>query len=298
MTITSVGYAGTITDANWRRMATAAVGSVYGADDPASWRVSTGVGDRALQVAPGGIFGLGVRDFSDAPVTLTAPAVPSGSRWDMVVARRNWNTKQTTLELIQGSAAKALPERETGFGTQNDQPLALVRFAAGQTAAQDIIDLRCIPGDGAMIAFDTLARSYLDSVGTSVRVGNYLWTRSVNASGSLIWLFVDVTPDTGWVEVPRNPDWVWGSAFHARRVGSQISVRLAADRAIGWSMGNNLTTLPSAFWPDVAWFVPSSSTTGKTEFVIYANGVVLASQNAAGATGVTIHTTYPASRPF
>ena len=188
MTITSVGYAGSITDDNWRRMATAAVGSTYGVDDYASWRVTPGTGDRATKIAPGGGFGLGVRDYSDEDVIKTHSPVAAGSRWDLIVAHRNWSTRVTTFEVIEGTGVKALPNRANGFGTPNDQPIALARFAAGSTEVQEIVDLRCIPGDGGMIAFDELARQYLDRLGTTVRIGDAVWARRVSSLGSPEWV--------------------------------------------------------------------------------------------------------------
>lgn len=188
MTITSVGYAGTITDSNWRRMATAAVGSLYGVDDFTSFRVTAGPGDRSIALAAGGAFGLGVRDVSDSPIILTGGPVAADSRWDLVVLRRDWSAKTTTPVIIAGTGTKALPARNTGFEVLNDQPIALVRFTAGQSTVQEIVDLRCIPGDGGVVAFDELTLQYLDRVGSVVRIGSVTWIRTVDATGSPSWV--------------------------------------------------------------------------------------------------------------
>lgn len=297
MTITSVGYAGEITDANLRRWATSAVGSMYGVDDFASWRVTPGSGDRAVQIAPGSAFGLGVRDTSDVPTTLSLPSVSSGSRWDLIVGHRDWSASETTHDFITGSSTKAIPGRDSGLaGTTDDQPLALVRVAAGQAAVQDIIDLRCIPGDGGMVAFDPLARSYLSRVGTQVRIGDFIWTRNVDSLGNPTWTYVDVTPDTGWVDVFKNGGWSWGTAL-ARRAGSMISLRINASRALGWTPGNQLAAVGGAFRPDVDYYATSSAPSGKREFCVLTSGSVNASELSNGVTDVTLHTTYPAPRP-
>ena len=251
MTIISVGYAGTITDDNWRRMATATVGALYGVDDFASWKVTAGVGDRALQVATGGAFGIGVRDVSDDPVTVTSGTVSSGSRWDLVVARRNWGTKVTTIVVIPGSATKALPARNTGFGAVNDQPLALARFAAGQTAVQEIIDLRCIPGDGGMVAFDDLALQYLDRVGTSVWINGTLWQRALSSIGSPVWT-PTVMSDTGWTDVTYGPGWGLHTTdlkLRVRAVGAHVELRGAAKRTGNDASVSLIGTIPPAFFP-------------------------------------------------
>lgn len=296
MTIVSVGYAGTITDTNYRRMAVDVFGSLYGVDDFASFRVSAGVGDRALALAPGGAFGLGVYDLSDAVETLTGAPVASGSRWDLVVLRRTWGAKTTVPLLVTGSSTKALPSRNTGFAGVNDQPIALVRFAAGQTAVQEIVDLRCIPGAGGLIAFDPLARSYLDHVGVQVRIGDYLWTRTLDTNGTPTWLYQDVTPDTGWVEIGKNNGWTWDFG-QQRRIGAIVATRIAASRAVGWSPGNQLAIIATTFRPGAGgWYVTSSSSSGKTEFFFNSDGNLTASQASSGS-GVTLHTTYPAAVP-
>lgn len=265
MTITSVGYAGTITDSNWRRMATAAVGSLYGVDDFTSFRVTAGPGDRALAIADGGAFGLGVRDEMDTPIVLNGDPVASGSRWDLVVLRRDWNAKETTPLIIAGSPTKALPDRYTGWGTMNDQPIALVRFAAGQSTAQEIIDLRCIPADAGVVAFDPLTLSYLDRVGTQVRIGDTLWTRTVNATGSPLWVSTDLT-DTGWVNVPLGPKWVAVTNYAARvrRIG-QIAQLRGAVRATTGADFENLAKVPALFRPTAS--VPLGATSASSKAV-------------------------------
>lgn len=256
MAITSVGYAGTITDDNWRRMATAAVGSLYGVDDYASWRVTPGVGDRATRVAVGGGFGLGVRDVSDAVVTLNHAAVPSGQRWDLIVAHRDWSTETTTFAIIQGTEAKALPTRADGFGTTNDQPIALARFAAGQTTVQEIIDLRCIPGDGGILAFDDLARSYLTRVGTSVRIGGTVWDRVVGPLETPIWISSE-TADTGWLTVELGAGWAAATGYPVlvRGVGSLVELRGAPYAKTLEANVFNMGVIPSTLRPSGALFL-------------------------------------------
>lgn len=291
MTITSVGYAGEITDANLRRWATSAVGSMYGVDDFASWRVTPGSGDRAVQIAAGSAFGLGVRDTSDAPTTLSLPSVSSGSRWDLIVGHRDWSASETTHDFITGSSTKAIPGRDSGLtGTTDDQPLALVRVAAGQAAVQEIIDLRCIPGDGGVFAFDDLTRSYLDRVGTVVTIGDATWRRVVDSLGSPTWISSSQV-DTGWVEATRNDGWQWTIA-QVRRIGQIVFFRFQAARG-AWGAGNGLAEVPAGFRPSGDHYVPSS-TVGKPEFRITQAGQVVASQPSNGATAVTIYGSYPA----
>lgn len=297
MTITSVGYRGTVGEAQWAAMITRVGGVFYAVNDHTSFKVSIGAGTRTVAIAAGGASCTGIYDTSNAVETKTLAAVSSGTRWDMVVLRRTWATPVTTLEVIQGGSSKALPARNQTSGVVVDQPLALVRVVAGSTAIQEIVDLRCVAVNGSLLAFDTLARSYLSPVATSVRIGDIQWTRTVDATGSPVWTYVDVTPDTGWVDITRNPGWTWGFA-QARRIGADISVRIAAVRNVGWVVGNGVASLPAQFRPDARWYVISSSTAGKTEFVFETNGDVNASQDSIGSTAATIHTHFPAARPI
>lgn len=278
MTITSVGYAGTITDSNWRRIAVSAVGSLYGVDDYTSFRVTAGPGDRALSIAPGGAFGLGVRDTSDAAVVVNGGTVASGSRWDLVVLRRNWGAKTTTPVIIAGTANRALPARNTGFDALNDQPLALVRFSAGQTVVQEIIDLRCIPGDGGVVAFHDLARSYLDRVGTVVRIGDLVWTRTINATGSPVWVSSDLG-DSGWSDVPYGVGWAAPNAelqLRVRRLAGMVELRGAAKRTGNEASVSLLGTVPSTFAPST--LTPLGATYGSAGMIaekfVFPTGVV------------------------
>jgi hypothetical protein len=191
--ITSVGYAGTVTDADWRGLATKSVSNLYGVEDFAAWRVTAASGDRRVSVAPGTGYGLGVLDVSSTAVLLQSPTVASGSRWDLIAAHRNWATGVTSFKVITGSATKQIPTRDTGYGGENDQPIALVRYAAGQTAPQEIVDLRCVAGDGGLIAFDALALQYLTRLGTHVRINGESWVRKLNSSNSPVWTSDEVT---------------------------------------------------------------------------------------------------------
>lgn len=297
MTITSVGYAGTVGEVQWSNMIPRVGSTFYSVDDYASFRVTVTAGTRAVSVAAGGASAVGVYDVSNAAATLNLGSVSSGDRWDLVVLRRNWSTKLTTLVVIQGSATKTIPARNTTVGTLHDQPIALCRVTSstGSAVVQEIVDLRCVGGDGGLTAFDDLSRSYLSRVGTQVRIGNTLWTRTIDALGSPLWAAQDVTPDTGWLSASQNDGWTWGLA-QVRRIGGTVFYRFNASRAAGWSNGNELASgIPSSCRPAVAWYAASSSSAGKTEWQITTSGTVLASQDSGGATGVSIFGSYPAA---
>lgn len=187
MAITSRGYEGTVDYADWAVVATQMGGtySVFGAD---AFPISAGSGDREVVIGAGVAAGAGILDTNSSPVTLAGASVTSGSRWDMVVLHREWGVvNATTIELVQGGTSKAIPTRASTPGQEDDQPLYLVRFTAGQTAVQEIVDLRVWRGDAGLVANDLMVRDYMNRPGTQVRVGTSEWWR-VLVSGTPTWI--------------------------------------------------------------------------------------------------------------
>lgn len=254
MTITSAGYAGTVGDAQWANMVSRVGSSYYAVDSYASFRVTITSGTRAVSVAAGSASAYGIYDTSDAPITKNLDSVPSGTRWDLVVLRRTWATKSTSVEVIPGGSSKALPARTVNVGTLVDQPLALVRAIAGSTVVQEVVDLRCTVGAGGAFAWDDLALSYLTRPGTSIRIDDTQWTRVYDATGAGKWVSSDMT-DTGWVAVTRGTGWTlptptgdWYAPM-VRRIGQMVflrgMIRYNASSASIFSMG----TVPASFRP-------------------------------------------------
>lgn len=193
MTIVSKGYEGTVNYADWAVLANH-LGAQYSVFTPEGFKASVGPGDRVIRLQPGQAAGPGIYDVSDAVESVTGAPVGSGNRWDLVALRRDWAAKTSTPVIITGSASKALPgigvtstTRRHVPGSLDDQPIALVRFAAGQTAAQEIVDLRCWHGDGGLFGGDRLVLEYLDRVGSVIRIAGEEWQRNLNSVGTAIW---------------------------------------------------------------------------------------------------------------
>jgi hypothetical protein len=198
--IISKGYEGTVNYADWAVL-TSHLGAQYSVFGPDALAVSFGSGDREVRVGPGRAAGQGILDDNDAPVSLVGATVGAGSRWDLIALRRDWTTSETVPVLIPGSSTKALPAtREDEPGSKDDQPLALVRFAAGQTAPQEMIDLRCWHGDGGVVAKDLLARDYLTRIGTRVWIQGITWVLAFNTAGLPTWV-----PDSVYVGASAPP---------------------------------------------------------------------------------------------
>lgn len=190
MAITSIGYDGSVDEGQWARMVPLVGSAHYGVSGTGDWKVTPhATMDRGINIATGSGWGHGVLDTSSSTVSLQGGVVGSGSRWDMVVARRNWSGTggSTTFQLVPGSSAKVLPGRNDDPGVLDDQPIALVRFQSGQTAPQEIVDLRCWGRNGGMTARDELTLSYLKLPGASVFIGDNVWNCTLDTNGNAAW---------------------------------------------------------------------------------------------------------------
>lgn len=190
MAITSVGYDGSVSETQWAKLIPLTGSAHYGVADSPDWKVSPHPTlDRGVNIAVGSGWGHGVLDTSDTTVSLQGTTVSSGSRWDMVVMRRNWSGTGGTSSfvLVPGGPNKVLPARNTGPGNLDDQPLALVQFTAGQTAPTSIVDLRCWGRNGGLAARDELALTYLKLPGASIMVNGVQWNCELDANGNPSW---------------------------------------------------------------------------------------------------------------
>lgn len=190
MAITSIGYDGSVNEAQWARMIPLVGSSNYGVAGPNDFKVTPhATMDRGVNIATGSAWGHGVLDTSDATISLQGATVGSGTRWDLVVVRRNWSGTggSTTVVLVQGTASKALPSRNTTPGTIDDQPIALVQFTAGQSAPTAIVDLRCWSRNGGLVARDDLALTYLKEPGASIMISGIQWNCELDANGNTVW---------------------------------------------------------------------------------------------------------------
>lgn len=179
MAITSYGYDGSIGESIWARMAPR-VSTPYWVLDPDHLKLSINTSrDRAIDIAPGEFGGSGVFDVSDAIETVTFEPVSSGWRYDLIVARRNWQGVggKTTFEVIKGGSRRIIPSFNRNPGVMDDQLLALVPLQAGRVRPDGIIDLRGFGVNGNVIVRDALAmEGYSNWPGLQVQVGREVYT--------------------------------------------------------------------------------------------------------------------------
>lgn len=290
----------------WLPQAGGVQSAVWG--DSTSLQATPGSGDRQVQISLGVASGHGIRDVVD-PQTVALAPVASGSRWDLIALRRVWGTPESKIVVIQGSEARQLPPVSTSTGDnagrQNtpgvvaDQPLWLARVTAGQSTVQELVDLRVWEGPGGAYAANALVLSYLDRVGTQIRIGDVRWERVLTSLSQPTWRRIDSTEDTGWVELTKNGGWNWARGV-VRRIGATIFISIIAERQIGWSAGNGLSALPpdGQFLPDFDWYLISSHSIGEGAecFIRASDGYIGMAKNSDGDRAVTFHGSYPARR--
>lgn len=194
MPLTSVFYDGPVTETDRaKNRAGAPDYGVYGPDD---FNVSTHPSiPYALTVKAGKAHGHGVTDTAatDQMVQCATLSGTGAVRYDLIVVRRNWQPLlggPSTLAAIQGGST--VPNinnlRLKTPGVEDDQPIALVKWQGNQNTPAQIIDLRCWPGNGGMIAADLLALDYLARPGADVLIGNTTYRFALGANNVWGWV--------------------------------------------------------------------------------------------------------------
>ncbi|GAP53952.1 hypothetical protein AHiyo6_05170 [Arthrobacter sp. Hiyo6] len=143
----------------------------------------------------GKAHGHGVTDEAAIDEVVQCDTLASGTRWDLIAVRRNWQPSlggPSTLVAIQAGTTAEIPAaRKVGPGVEDDQPIALVKWVGGLSAPQQIIDLRVWPAAGGMVAADDIARTYLDQIGTRVKIGSNTWSYEILANDIPGWVNED-----------------------------------------------------------------------------------------------------------
>ncbi len=126
MTITSIGYDGSIDEVQSANFFPRIGGADYGVLDPHALEADAPpFHARAVNLSAGVGYGHSVLDSSDSVATVQCdPIASGGTRWDMIVARRDWQPPAgaTSFTKITGGASKELPTREHNPGVLDEQP--------------------------------------------------------------------------------------------------------------------------------------------------------------------------------
>ncbi|WP_284763376.1 hypothetical protein [Arthrobacter sp. efr-133-R2A-63] len=146
----------------------------------------------AVIVTKGKAHGWGVTDEAATDQVVQCDAISSGTRYDLIVDRRNWQPAAggpSTLVAIPGGATPEIPAaRKIGPGVEDDQPLALVEWNGGLSAPNRIIDLRVWAGNGGLYAKDDLVRTYLTGIGTEVNINGTVWSLQLGDNNLAVWV--------------------------------------------------------------------------------------------------------------
>lgn len=220
MAIVSKFYDGPVTESDWaqNRLGVPA----YGVAGSSDWLVSAVAGqDRTVSIAAGSGFGHGVADTSDANETIQLDTISSGSRWDLIAMRRDWQPAAggpSAFVKVTGTGTKQLPAgRLNDPGVQDDQPLALVQVSAGQTQPTAIVDLRVWSSNGGVTIADELALSYLNQPGARVLHGANEWAYLRDSNGVFGWSLRNGVPPKTTLQPASGSKALAGYAFPAIR---------------------------------------------------------------------------------
>lgn len=236
MAFDSIGYDGTVNEVQWGKLIAYTASSEYGVNYPTSFEATTVAGQSLMvKLSAGTAWTAGVVDSESAETTVELEPVLSGSRWDLIVIRRNWTPPggATSIAVVKGNSARALPSRETARGVLEDQPLWLVRVDAGNSLPSAYVDLRVFARNGGCTANEDLVRSYMNSLGTMIEIRGKLWIRTAGSDGLPEWTVLSDSTDTGWVFGARSgTGWTTGGSDHvySRRLGNLVDVRMQVTR--------------------------------------------------------------------
>ena len=230
MALTSVFYDGVVTETDRAiNLAGSPQYGVYGVDD---FKVTAHPTiPYAVLTKAGRAHGHGVTDTAAIDQVVQCDTLASGTRWDLIVVRRNWQPAlggPSTLEAIPAGAVAEIPAaRKVGPGVEDDQPIALVKWTGGLSAPQQIIDLRVWASNGSLYATDDLVRGYLTGIGTRVNINGVDWSYLIGANDLLGWVRgasiqnVSFIPETGYTftgQLTRISDGTVSRAHLAGRI--------------------------------------------------------------------------------
>ena len=300
MAIITAGYDGTVDEVQFAKLLNRY--SVVGAED---FKASTQPGDRIVAISDGTALGPGTVDVATSipPIQF---AVASGTRWDLVVLRRDWQPPggATSIEIIEGGATKAFPAvstSDTGWnrrpGIVDDQPLYLQQVNG--TLLGTRIDLRCWASHGGLVAASVEAKEYLAVLGATVWISGVEHRYVLGTNDVPQWDTSDTTQAAADVTT-------FGPGFEAvttnahkprvRRVGNMVHLIGAVRRTTG-DFGN-LLTVPAAFRPTNAatTFVGAGvSSNGIAYQLALANGVLSLPNGYATDSDTGAFTIFPVS---
>lgn len=280
MALTSVFYDGVVTESDRaKNLAGAPEYGVYGVSDFAV-KAHPSI-PYAVLVTKGKAHGHGVTDTAVDDQVVQCASLASGTRWDLIAVRRNWQPLlggPSELVVIQaGDIAEIPAARKNDPGVEDDQPIALVKWVGGLSAPQQFIDLRLWPSAGGMFAVSDLVRTYLKRIGTRVKIAGTIWSNEIGANDSVAW--INEFGSGPWINLEMPGGWVSHGICKARLIHGGAFIQVAVDAryasgssiAEGWIIAN----LPAGLRPLEGTFVPgtTNSYNSGTFYIVSAAGI-------------------------
>ena len=257
MAITTGGYDGTINEVQFATMFPR-----YSLLGPEDLKATTQAGDRIVSIGNGTALGPGTIDVCTNLPTIQFNAA-TGTRWDLVVLRRDWQPPGglSEIKIIEGGTSQAYPAVGTAAnqwnrrpGIMDDQPLYLQQVNG--TLLGTRIDLRAWSSHGGVTAAHEMAKTYLETLGAEVLIGQTRWQYVIGANSVPGWVAQGeptfYTPGTaaGWAVTGQIASEPAGSK---RRVTVDVSVKRTGAAF----------TLDSGEWEELFNLIPTAlQTTG------------------------------------
>ncbi len=212
MAISSVGYDGSVGEqqlAAW----TQTLSSVPHVVSGMGARTIVGT-DRGVGIAAGMAAGFGVRDTSSTEVIVQCGSTTS-TRWDTIVLRRNWSLTAnlnavpptpggvSSIEVVPGTSSKVITGNlQAQPGVVADQPLWLAKVQSGSSVVTELVPVWA--RSSQVVDVPSLLALPNPPLGTVAQVGDTMYYRRLDASGTPAWVTNDTGPmpaggaGTGW----------------------------------------------------------------------------------------------------
>jgi hypothetical protein len=295
MAFTSIGYDGSVNERQWAELVPSVGSSTYGVKGAGDLKVTAVPGQPLMvSVAAGTGWGHGVIDTEVANTTITCDAISSGTRWDLIAIRRDWQPLAggpTSAVKVTGTTEKVIPaSRKQTPGVWDDQPIALVQWTSGQTQPTQIIDLRCWAGNGGLVANDPLALTYLERLGASVTIAGVEWNCVVGANDTVAWIKTN--------EVDKIPVFGVGTAITGGTppAGTQFLVQSGTQVKTTDAQGYANVVFPKAF-PNGLLYVTVSNGDSAIDRAYGRGTLVMAPSGAPYDNGTKTQVTYAVAFP-
>lgn len=286
MAITSVGYDGTVREGGWAALAPY-LGAEY-RNGGVSLSI-VGNADRTVRVSAGPLFGYGILDTLTGNTDLQAGTITSGTRWDTVVLRRDWQPTPgggSSLLILPGASSQQVAAQvQHDPGVVDDQVLGLIKLVSGFSTIQELVpwdlDRRNIPMYRAADDLPDPAGEHYGQPLLQFRNHAIDILARVGGPGSESWLSA-LNPDWAPMTIASGYQTFSGDVPQYRVVGDELKLRGRFERTSHAAFSSTYTTVasvPPSFGPKRESYQQigssfSSATGGGGMFHIMTSGII------------------------